>query len=220
VWHSNRDGKAGKAPFLKAILKPVTKATPAKRRPSKMPQFIAPQLCNRVSRPPVGEDWVHEIKLDGYRMQLRVAQGQVVMRTRKGLDWTADFAAIAEAAGGLEDCILDGEVVAIDHNGAPDFAALQAALSEGRSKDLTYFVFDLLHAEGEDLRRLRLTERKERLQGLLNRSARAGKLIKFVEHLAEPGDAVLQSACRLNLEGIISKCASALPYATAIRLSA
>ena len=88
------------------------------------------------------------------------------MRTRKGLDWTEDFSAIAEAATGLEDCILDGEVVALDHNGAPDFSALQAALSEGRSKDLTYFVFDVLHAEGEDLRRLPLTERKERLQSL------------------------------------------------------
>ena len=129
-----------------------------------MPQFIAPQLCKRVSRPPVGNDWVHEIKLDGYRMQLRVADGEAVMRTRKGLDWTEDFSAIAEAATGLEDCIIDGEVVALDHNGAPDFSALQAALSEGRSKDLTYFVFDLLHAEGEDLRRLPLTERKERLQ--------------------------------------------------------
>jgi bifunctional non-homologous end joining protein LigD len=88
---------------------------------------------------------------------------------------------------------------------------LQAALSEGRSKDLTYFAFDLLYAEGKDLRRLPLTDRKARLQQLLNRSSRAGKVIKYVEHLAEPGDAVLQSACRLNLEGIISKCASA-PY--------
>jgi bifunctional non-homologous end joining protein LigD len=144
-------------------------------------------------------------------MQLRVDDGKAVMRTRKGLDWTKEFSAVAEAATGLEDCILHGEVVALDHNGAPDFSALQAALSEKRSKDLTYFVFDVLHAGGEDLRRLPLTERKERLRSLLKRSSRAGKLIKFVEHLSEPGDAVLQSACRLNLEGIISKCATA-PY--------
>ena len=137
-----------------------------------MPPFIAPQLCRRVSRPPVGADWVHEIKLDGYRIQLRVAGGEAVMRTRKGLDWTSDFSAIADAAGSLDDCIIDGEVVALDHNGAPDFAALQAALSEGRSKDLTYFAFDLLYAEGEDLRRLPLTERKTRLQQLLSRSSR------------------------------------------------
>jgi bifunctional non-homologous end joining protein LigD len=211
VWHSNRNGKSNKASFLSAAPKPTTSPAPPPKRTSKMPLFIAPQLCKRVSRPPLGKDWVHEIKLDGYRMQLRVADGKAVMRTRKGLDWTEHFSAIAGAATGLEDCILDGEVVALDHNGAPDFSALQAALSERRSKDLTYFVFDVLHMGGEDLRRLPLTERKERLQGLVKRSGRARNLIKFVEHLSEPGDAVLQSACRLNLEGIISKCATA-PY--------
>ena len=98
------------------------------------------------------------------------------MRTRKGLDWTSDFSAIADAAGSLDDCIIDGEVVALDHNGTPDFAALQAALSEGGSKDLTYFAFDLLYVEGEDLRRLPLTERKTRLQQLFSRSNRAAEL--------------------------------------------
>ena len=116
---------------------------------------------------------MHEIKLDGYRMQLRVEDGEAVMRTRKGLDWTAKFAAVAEPARGLPDCIIDGEVVALDHNGAPDFAALQAALSEGRSQDLIYFVFDLLFEDGEDLRALPLTERKERLKKLLGRKGRA-----------------------------------------------
>jgi bifunctional non-homologous end joining protein LigD len=176
-----------------------------------MPQFIAPQLCKPVSRPPVGREWVHEIKLDGYRMQLRVADGQATMLTRKGLDWTSRFSAIAQAAKGFADCIIDGEVVALDHNGAPDFAALQAALSEGDSKSLTYFVFDLLYADGEDLRPLPLTDRKQRLQQLLAGNSRAAKQIKYVEHLAEPGDAVLRSACRMNLEGIISKSAGA-PY--------
>jgi bifunctional non-homologous end joining protein LigD len=209
VWHSNRDGKASKASFLKVGEKPEKAPTRKKRVASKMPQFIAPQLCKRVNRPPAGTDWVHEIKLDGYRIQLRVAGGEAIMRTRKGLDWTSDFAAIAEDARDLDDCIVDGEVVALDHNGAPDFAALQAALSEGRSKDLTYFAFDLLFAGDENLLRLPLTDRKARLQQLLNQSRRATRLIKYVEHLAEPGDAVLQSACRLNLEGIISKCATA-----------
>jgi bifunctional non-homologous end joining protein LigD len=209
VWHSNRDGKTSKASFLKVVERPRPEPARKKQAASKMPQFIAPQLCRRVSRPPAGTDWVHEIKLDGYRMQLRVASGEAVMRTRKGLDWTSDFAAIANAAGDLDDCIIDGEVVALDHNGAPDFAALQAALSEGRSKDLIYFAFDLLYAGDENLRPLPLTERKSRLQQLLNQSSKTAKLIKYVEHLAEPGDAVLQSACRLNLEGIISKCATA-----------
>jgi bifunctional non-homologous end joining protein LigD len=211
VWHSNRAGKEGEAALLRAVEQPLVDVTPKGRGASRMPQFIAPQLCKSVSRPPVGAEWVHEIKLDGYRMQLRVAAGQAIMRTRKGLDWTSRFAAIAEAAKGLEDCIIDGEVVALDRNGAPDFAALQAALSEGNSEVLTYFVFDLLYAEGEDLRRMPLTSRKARLQRHLSGNGRAGKLIKYVEHLAEPGEAVLQSACRMNLEGIISKCASA-PY--------
>jgi len=209
VWHSNRRANSKKPAFLNAVEPPRPETRRKKQAVSKMPHFIAPQLCGRVSRPPVGSDWVHEIKLDGYRIQLRVAGGEVVMRTRKGLDWTSDFAAIAEAGRNLDDCIIDGEVVALDHNGAPDFAALQAALSEGRSKDLTYFAFDLLYAGDEDLRRLPLTERKARLQALLGESRRAA-LIKYVDHLSEPGDAVLQSACRLNLEGIISKRANAL----------
>jgi bifunctional non-homologous end joining protein LigD len=209
VWHSNRNDAASKDSVLNAI--PKSAAGAADEKASKMPQFVAPQLCKRVSRPPAGEEWVHEIKLDGYRTQLRVADAKAVMRTRKGLDWTADFAAIAESASDLQDCILDGEVVALDHNGAPDFAALQVALSEGRSKDLTYFIFDLLFSEGKDLRGLPLIERKKRLQSLLEKNGPPGKFLKYVEHLAEPGDAVLQSACRLNLEGIISKSASA-PY--------
>jgi bifunctional non-homologous end joining protein LigD len=173
-----------------------------------MPTFIAPQLCRRVSRPPSGGDWVHEIKLDGYRMQLRVENGRAVMRTRKGLDWTARFAALAEAGEGLPDCILDGEVVALDDKGTPDFSALQAALSEGRSQDLIYFVFDLLFDEGEDLRALPLTTRKERLVALLGRLGAGHGNIKYVDHLSGPGDAVLRSACDLGLEGIVSKCGS------------
>jgi bifunctional non-homologous end joining protein LigD len=102
-------------------------------------------------------------------------------------------------------------VVALGHNSAPDFSALQAALSEGRSRDLIYFVFDLLFQSGEDLRQLPLSERKARLKALLDCKGAHGKQIKYVEHLAEPGDAVLKSACNLELEGIISKRASA-PY--------
>jgi bifunctional non-homologous end joining protein LigD len=193
---------------------PAPKAKPprrARKSAAAMPGFIAPQLCKSVSRPPTGQDWVHEIKLDGYRMQLRVEDGQAIMRTRKGLDWTGKFSAVAQAGESLPDCIIDGEVVALDHKGAPDFSALQAALSEGRSRDLMFFVFDLLFEGGEDLRALALTERKERLKALLARKGGHGQHIKYVEHLAEPGDAVLKSACNLNLEGIISKRASA-PY--------
>jgi bifunctional non-homologous end joining protein LigD len=209
VWHSNRE----KTSAPKATLALSPKAIPprrARKSAAAMPGFIPPQLCKSVSRPPSGPDWVHEIKLDGYRMQLRVEGGEAVMRTRKGLDWTAKFAAVAEAGSGLADCVIDGEVVALDHKGAPDFPALQAALSEGRSRDLIYFVFDLLFERGEDLRALPLTDRKERLRKLLGRKGAHTQQIKYVEHLSEPGDAVLKSACNLDLEGIISKRASAL----------
>src|SRR5256885_13597961 len=111
-----------------------------------------------------------------------------------GIRFSRDHAPRGAFFARLDDCIIDGEVVALDRNGAPDFAALQAALSEGRSKDLTFFAFDLLYADGEDLRRLPLRERKDRLQRLLARSRRSEKLIRYAEHLAQPGDAVLQSA--------------------------
>src|SRR5579871_2727961 len=120
---------------------PAAKPVP---RPGRLPDFIAPQLCRNVDRPPKGRGWVHEIKFDGYRIQLRVEGGKATLKTRKGLDWTGKFDAIAKAAAGLRDGIIDGEIVALDANGAPDFAALQAALSEGKTKRLIFFAFDLL----------------------------------------------------------------------------
>ena len=205
IWHSNRQAD------LASPKRHAPKPAPKAKGQGSMPDFIGPQLCEAVARPPSGQDWVHEIKLDGYRMQLRVESGEALMRTRKGLDWTGKFAPIAAAAHGLGDCIIDGEVVALDRNGVPDFSALQAALSEGRADDLIYFAFDLLFANGEDLRELPLAQRKERLNGMLRRKGAHSQQIKYVEHLSEPGDTVLKSARDLNLEGIISKRASA-PY--------
>lgn len=175
-----------------------------------MPDFIAPQLCEALARPPSGSGWLHEIKFDGYRIQMRTLDGEAVLKTRKGLDWTAKYPAIARAAGNLPDAIIDGEICALDENGAPDFAALQAALSEGKTDDLVYFAFDLLFEGGEDLRGLPLSERKARLQQLLS-DAGEDTRIRFVEHFETGGDAILRSACRLSLEGIVSKRADA-PY--------
>ena len=177
---------------------------------SRLPAFVEPQLCRLVDQPPSGPNWVHEVKFDGYRMQLRVENGKARLLTRKGLDWTNKFSAIAQAAAKLPDCIIDGEACALDHNGAPDFAALQAALSDGKSEDLIFFAFDLLFAKGEDLRPLPLSQRKARLQALLKNTS---SQLRFVEHFTSGGDAVLQSACRMNLEGIVSKRLDA-PYAS------
>jgi bifunctional non-homologous end joining protein LigD len=166
------------------------------------PDFVAPQLCRSVGRPPSGDGWIHEIKFDGYRLQLRVADGAVTLKTRKGLDWTHKFPEIAHAAKTLPDALVDGEVVALDAAGIPDFSALQAALSEGKTGGLVYFAFDLLFGDGADLREKPLGERKTRLQALLRG---AGTRLRYVEHFETGGDAILDSACRASLEGIVSK---------------
>ncbi|MGE3649508.1 MAG: non-homologous end-joining DNA ligase, partial [Reyranellaceae bacterium] len=203
VWQSNRpDGGRTTA---------VRRARP--RKVSAMPRFVAPQLCKLVDRAPDGPGWAHEVKFDGYRVQLRVEDGEPALRTRKGLDWTEKFAAIAQAAAGLPDCIIDGEVCALDHEGAPDFSALQVALSEGNSKQLVFFAFDLLFVAGEDLRKLPLIDRKERLRALLDAAKIARRTIRYVDHLETAGDAVLRSACTMHFEGIVSKRIDA-PYRT------
>ena len=210
VW----DSSVGLAPSLRAQGKTTRKAPVRKAPPAAaaMPAFIEPQLCHSVERPPAGEGWLHEIKFDGYRVQLRVEGGKAVLRTRKGLDWTNRFGGVAKAAACLPDCIIDGEVVALDEAGAPDFAALQAALAEEKTDQLVLFVFDLLHADGQDLRPLKLRERKARLETLMTAvPAKAEKLLRYVDHFDTGGDAILLSACRLSLEGIISK-QEAAPY--------
>src|ERR1700734_1405985 len=133
---------------------------------SDLPDFVAPQLCETLDRPPSADGWIHEIKFDGYRIQMRVLDGEVTLKTRKGLDWTSKYPAIARAAGSLPDAIIDGEISALDANGAPDFAALQAALSEGETDALVYFAFDLLFEGGEDLRTRPMADRKRQLAAL------------------------------------------------------
>lgn len=183
-------------------------AAAADAHPVRMPEFVEPQLCRLVSRPPDEAGWVHEIKFDGYRLQLRVAAGQAVLRTRKGLDWSERFPEICAAAAALPDCMLDGEVVSLDARGIPSFQALQAALSSARTARLVFFAFDALFAGGEDLRQLPLQTRKQRLRALLGEGI--GPL-RFVDHFEAPADSILESACRMHLEGIVSKQLGA-PY--------
>src|SRR5215469_6114637 len=112
VWHSNRAPR--EMPERAAHRPSKARPLPRRRRADDIPEFIEPQLCTVCERPPSGAQWVHEVKFDGYRLQLRVAAGRATLRTRKGLDWTDKFAAIAKAASKLSDCIIDGEVVALD----------------------------------------------------------------------------------------------------------
>ena len=203
VWESH-GGPKERAAKKDEEPDPVAKA----KAISSLPKFVEPQLCRLVDAPPSGADWIHEVKFDGYRIQLRVENGKAVLSTRKGLDWTHKFAAIAKAGAKLPDCILDGEIVALDHNGAPDFAGLQAALSDGKTEGLVFFAFDLLALKDEDLRPLPLLARKARLEKLLKAMP---SNLRYVEHFTSGGDAILKSACRMSLEGIVSKRAAA-PY--------
>lgn len=143
VWDSSEglaaekraDGKAGSSA---AIPKSKRKTSVAKARRVAMPDFVAPQLCQSVGTPPSGSGWGHEVKFDGYRVQLRVSNGEVTLKTRKGLDWTDKFSAIAKEAAKLPDAMIDGEIVAVDKDGNPDFSALQAALSEQKTDRLIF----------------------------------------------------------------------------------
>jgi len=219
VWHSNRgeaaDARAGrKTAALRATPGTRTRAPAQTAKPKKvsaMPDFVAPQLCASVERPPNSDGWCHEVKFDGYRVQLRIEDGDVALLTRKGLDWADKFGALARAARALPDALIDGEIVALDHNGVPSFSALQAAIADNKTGDLIFFAFDLLFAGGEDLRASPLRERKERLKRLLERKSGKEKLIRYVDHFEERGDTVLESARKLDLEGIVSKKLDA-PY--------
>jgi bifunctional non-homologous end joining protein LigD len=211
VWNSNR-GDAAKARAEKKTANKKAASRPAAngKKVATIPDFIAPQLCISVDRPPAADGWCHEIKFDGYRVQLRVEDGKATLKTRKGLDWTEKFQAIAGEGNALPDVLIDGEIVALDDSGAPDFSTLQAAISDGKTGKLIFYAFDLLFADGMDLRSLPLGERKEKLKQLLEaRSKGKARLIRYVEHFETGGDAILQSACKLSLEGIVSKKLSA-----------
>jgi bifunctional non-homologous end joining protein LigD len=206
VWHSNR----GDAAELRAAK--VMSAPQKARKIAAMPDFVAPQLCISVDQPPAGAGWGHEIKFDGYRVQLRVEDGDATLKTRKGLDWTNKFKAVAKEGSGLPDVLIDGEIVALDRDGTPDFSTLQAAIADGKTDNLIFFAFDLLFADGMDLRRLPLAERKARLKDLLDgRPNGKARNIRYVKHFEAEGGAVIQSARELSLEGIVSKKLSA-PY--------
>jgi bifunctional non-homologous end joining protein LigD len=177
--------------------KPVARSTV-----DPIPAFVPPQLCRLVTSPPAGDAWLHELKLDGYRLQLRVERGVVVLRTRTGLDWTTRFPGVAAAARAMPDLLLDGEVVATDAEGQPSFSRLQAILSGEAKGDLLYYAFDILHDGKRDLREETLERRKALLARLV---PAGGKVVRWLDHFDAPGDAVLAAACRLSMEGVVSK---------------
>ncbi|MDH2325924.1 DNA ligase D [Cereibacter sp. SYSU M97828] len=174
---------------------------------AKMPDFVPPQLATLAKAPPTGDEWLHEIKFDGYRLQARVEDG-VRLLTRAGLDWTHRFAPVADALAGIgHTALIDGEVVVERAHGASDFGALQSDLSEGRSDRFVFYAFDLLHLDGRDLRKEPLKDRKAALKGILPKKG----ILRYSEDFADSGALVLDHACRLGLEGVISKQSDA-PY--------
>ncbi|WP_245473519.1 non-homologous end-joining DNA ligase [Bradyrhizobium zhanjiangense] len=187
-----------------------TKAPPAKApEAAPMPGFISPQLAIPKMKPPSGARWIHEIKYDGYRIQLRIDGDDRRALTRKGLDWTNKFSTIAGAFDIQGQAIVDGEVVVI-HEDRPSFAELQADLARGDQDRLLYFAFDLLWLDGRDLRTLSQVARKELLKQLIE-SHKLEKPIVYSEHHVGDGQALFEAASKLNYEGIISKRVDA-PY--------
>ena len=184
---------------------------PASKR-ARLPDFIPPSLATLSEVPPSGANWIHEIKLDGYRIEARLDHGKVHLFTRNRQDWTHRFKTIADAVAQLpaEIALLDGELVAQNDKGFSSFSLLQTDLKAGNSERLVYWVFDLLHLDGRDLTVLPLIERKAALERLLRGSGSAGP-IRYCEHLQGNGAAILKRACSLELEGIVSKRSDA-PY--------
>ncbi len=182
-----------------------------------LPKFVPPQLALQVSEAPEGAEWIHELKLDGYRIQARIDRSKkgassVALITRGGLDWTHRMPDIAHELADLpvKNASLDGEVVVFDESGGTSFAQLQAAFQDGKKQRLTYVVFDLLHLDGYNLRGLPLEKRKKILQKLLA-DLEDSDTVRFGEHLGMNGREIFRKACELGAEGIVSKRSSA-PY--------
>lgn len=167
-----------------------------------MPGFIKPQLATLRAKAPVGPQWIHEIKFDGYRVQLNLNGGKKRAFTRNGHDWVKRFSSIAGAFDISGQAIVDGEVVVI-HEGRTNFSELQADLAAGRQDRLVYYAFDLLWRDG-DLRRLQQIERKQALRDLLDENGIEQPVI-YSEHLVGDGQEMFEHATKLNWEGIISK---------------
>jgi bifunctional non-homologous end joining protein LigD len=235
VWHSNRSVKenlkagatrgndAAPARRARRARAPrragAAKKTTAKSRAAKTakgkgkesrgpppPDFVPMCLASLSDSAPDDSGWVHEIKFDGYRIEARLDGGDVTLLTRKGLDWTSRFPRVASAVAALpaRQALLDGEIISETDTGVSSFSQLQQDLSEGHAERIVYFCFDLLHLDGRDLTGEPLIERKQALQELL-RDLPADGPIRFSEHFEEPGSVLLSHACRMGLEGIISK---------------
>ena len=214
----NKPRRKAAAASLQLMRKSATPKRPARAaaralsraRHAALPGFVPPALATLVDKPPDGPRWIHEIKFDGYRIQARLDHGKVRLLTRKGLDWTDKFPTVAAAVAKLpaDTALIDGELVSEDAKGISRFSLLQQDLKVGRHDRMVLYAFDLMHLDGADLKAMPLSERKAALAKLL---ARARGAVRLSESLTERGPALLREACKMGLEGIVSKLADA-PY--------
>jgi DNA ligase D-like protein (predicted ligase) len=176
--------------------------------PSPLPRWIPPQLCQPVEIAPSGPQWLHEIKLDGFRMSARIESGRVQLLTRTGLDWSDKYPSVIAPLAKVGSAYLDGELCGIGDSGLPSFSQTQAASDGERGVQLVYYAFDLLHFDGQDTGSLPLLERKALLKPLI-----AGiPGLQFNDHETGDGELIRKHACELGFEGVVSKTIDA-PYA-------
>ena len=215
VWHSNKSVAANVRAGAVSKTKPSSAAARTRKgktspsaivgaRVAKLPAMLSPMLATLVDAIPTGDDWLHEIKYDGYRMLCRIDKSKVAVFSRNGKEWTGALGGIADAVGelGLESAWLDGEVTVVDDRGQTSFQALQNALSDPAGQRLVYFVFDVLYFDGYDLQGVALGERKSLLRKLIPETA---KTVRFSADVRGSGAEFFKQACALGLEGAVSK---------------
>ncbi len=208
VWHSNRSAKKQAHSVSRHQDTGTKQLAGARHTPQE--EWIAPQLATLADKPPEGDEWVHELKYDGYRMLCRVKNKSAKLVTRNDHDWTTKLQRIAKAAAALpvKNAWLDGEVVALMPDGSISFQALQRAFDTRSETNLAYYVFDLLYMNGSDFRQVALLDRKRALAAIL--SNESSGLLRYSDHIAGRGEVVFGEACRRGMEGIMCKRADAV----------
>ena len=191
-------------------MKPSSKGSFVKKLPqakkAKLPSFIAPQLATLVKEPPSGDEWLHELKFDGYRMLCRIDRGRVRVWSRNGKDWTDKFQNVIKAVKSsvkATSAILDGEIVVVDAQGRSSFQKLQRSMGKGITGGFAYEVFDLIYLDGFSLTQTSLIKRKEILKNIIASDSHG--VIRYSEHIQGRGDEFFKQACKHGIEGIVSK---------------
>ncbi|HJT66691.1 MAG TPA: non-homologous end-joining DNA ligase [Pyrinomonadaceae bacterium] len=181
-------------------------------RKAAMPEFVSPQLATLVKEAPRGNEWLHELKFDGYRLLCHLHRGHVRLWTRNRKDWTDKFPNVVKALQGLkvQSAILDAEVVAMDGSGRSSFQMLQQAIHKTAGKGLVLEIFDLIYIDGFNIQRTPLVERKRVLEEVVA-SLRSHTVVRYSDHVEGNGPKFLKQACDFGIEGIVSKLADS-PY--------